>query len=130
MARVFVRELCGRNGALVASVAPRCAVPRYGVFAITPRNPGVDPHTLTAILNSRLMARYVRSNCDGVLKESFNRIRVGDLRRLPIPLALVEGHLAEHLATISRIMANSQASRKDIVATIDEVVSEAYEMNA
>ncbi len=86
--RIFLREICSRNGALVASPAPAGAAPRYGLFCIAlPDN--VSPLALCAILNSNAAARFVRTTCDGFFKESFNRIRIGDVRRFPVPERLL-----------------------------------------
>jgi hypothetical protein len=128
--RVYVRELCSRNGALVAAVAPPGTVPRYGIFTIRLVDSSLDPDVLTAILNSGLIARYVRSSCDGVLKESFNRIRIGDLRRLPVPVTLVHGPLRRDLARISRMIAKGAVSEDCNLATIDELVTQAYEVHS
>ena len=87
--RVFVRELCARDGCLVAAVAHVAAVPRYGLFSIELGAGKLGPHALAALLNSETAARYVRATCDGYFKESFNRIRGRDLKRLPIPLSLL-----------------------------------------
>lgn len=127
--RVYVRELCGRNGALVASVAPAGTVPRYGIFTIALTGNSLDAHAMAAILNSSSIAQYVSSSCDGVLKESFNRVRIGDLRRLPIPLALVNGPLRKRLVAVSRTIA-SGGSQDDLFEAIDEIVAQAYEVQS
>jgi hypothetical protein len=85
--RVFVRQICGRDGSLVAAVAPSGMVARYGVFTVVCDQ--VSPDILCAILNSTVIARYVRFSCASCHKESFGRITIGDLRELPVPVALL-----------------------------------------
>lgn len=79
--RVFVRQICARDGSLVAAVAPYGMVARYGVFTVVCDQ--ISPDILCAILNSTVVARYVRFSCASYHKESFGRITIGDLRELP-----------------------------------------------
>jgi hypothetical protein len=87
--RVFVREICGRDGSLVAAIPRRRVVARYGLFTIAPT--GTSPEVVCALLNSSWAAGYVRSFCAGFHKESFGRVTASDLRNFPIPLALLDG---------------------------------------
>jgi Eco57I restriction-modification methylase len=125
--RVYVREICTRDGRLTASIAERGTVPRYGVFSIDAV--GFDPIVISAILNSSVIARYVRSHCDGVFKESFNRIRVGDLRRMPIPSSLAKpNQIARDISkAVSKLMA---ARRPDTQiryrAKVENMISKLY----
>jgi hypothetical protein len=86
--RVFVREICGRNGELVAAPAPAGAIAMRSVLTISCR--GIAPDLLCAILNSAAVAGHVRTRCAGYFKESFGRISPADLRALPIPPILAE----------------------------------------
>jgi TaqI-like C-terminal specificity domain len=86
--RVFVREICGRDGSLVAAVAPLGVLARHGVFDVRPTR--LSPHIICALLNSTWVAKYVASSCAGFHKESFGRVTAKDLRRIPIPMALLD----------------------------------------
>lgn len=129
--RVFVRELCGRDGRLVAAPAPIGMLPRYGVFSIGLS--GISENILCAVLNSDVIARYVRTSCDGLFRESFNRIRANDLRQMPLPESLASespnrGSLAYELEqTVRRLRRRQDA--KDMSAlreAINTLVAEAY----
>jgi hypothetical protein len=108
--RIFVRELCGRDGSLVAAAAPIGSLPRYGVFAIVIRDMRLDLHALAVLLNSDIIARHIRASGNGVLKESFNRIRGDDLRQLPIPLAMLDGIAGAQMALLGQVAARSTAA--------------------
>ena len=82
--RIFVREVCHRNGRLTASPARRGVLPLKGVIAVLPRD--IDAALLLAILNSEIAARYVRHNTASFSKVDFQCIKVRELRRFPIPL--------------------------------------------
>ncbi|WP_257164784.1 SAM-dependent methyltransferase [Bradyrhizobium sp. SRS-191] len=88
--RVFVRQICGRDGTLVAAIAPLHTVSRYGVFTIICDN--ISPDILCALLNSGAAAGYVRTHCAGYHKESFGRISAPDLRSFPVPTILLRGN--------------------------------------
>ena len=83
--RVFVRELCRRDGKLNAAVAVPGLLPLCSVLAVLPERIGSE--VLVAILNSRVAARYVRSHTASFSKVDFQRIKIGELRRLPIPIS-------------------------------------------
>ena len=85
--RVFVREICGRDGSLVAAVAPPGVIARHGIFEVRPTE--LSAHILCALLNSRWVANYVASSCAGFHKESFGRVTAKDLRKIPIPRSLL-----------------------------------------
>jgi hypothetical protein len=134
--RVFVRQICGRDGSLVAAVAPLGTVARYGVFTIVCNE--ICPNILCALLNSKIVAQFVRLHCAGYHKESFGRITVGDLRRLPIPKALLkrgEGAAGKALRTklaSAATRANSAAAAEDdkalsrTTATINSLIELAF----
>jgi TaqI-like C-terminal specificity domain/N-6 DNA Methylase len=86
--RVFVREICGRDGSLVAAVAPSGVIARHGVFDIRPTR--LSARIICALLNSTWVAKYVASSCAGFHKESFGRVTAKDLRTIPIPLSLLD----------------------------------------
>jgi hypothetical protein len=134
--RVFVREICARDGALVAAVPPDHVAPRRGILAV--QCTWIDPRILCAILNSSLAASYVRQHCAGFHKESFGRIFANDLRNFPIPLILrVDARSRTGRALSARILkevgicARAMAAR-DLVSLaeaqerIDEILRVAY----
>lgn len=86
--RVFLRELCRRDGMMTAAAAVDGFVPLHGVLTVVPRM--IDAHVLVAILNSSAAAEYVRHNTAAFTKVDFQKITVGELRRLPIPRAAVK----------------------------------------
>lgn len=86
--RIFVRELCRRDGKLTAAIAQNGMVPLHGVLTIIPQ--GIDPHILTAILNSQSFAYYVRGTTASFSKVDFQKITLGELQQMPIPAAVVE----------------------------------------
>lgn len=109
--RIFLREICGRDGRLVCGIGPRGAVPRYGVFSIAHRPS--DGDFLLGAISCSVIARWVRTNCDGIFKESFNRIRVGDVRRLPIPQSLLDPHNSNRQELDDLVRSYRRARRKD-----------------
>ena len=111
--RVFVREICGRDGSLVSAVAPRGVVARYGVFTIVADR--IKPAILCALLNSTQAAKYVRSHCASFHKESFGRITAGDLRQFPVPTALIDGEGGEK-GVILRKELSKLAKRASLLA--------------
>ena len=126
--RVFVRELCGRGGALVAAPAAPGTAPRYGIFSIR-LGAQYSPLALCAVLNSAAAARHVRAHCEGLFKESFNRIRIGDLRGFPIPARLRDdvGWVTAVEALCRQLLAAStQAAQEEAAAALEALVEEAY----
>jgi hypothetical protein len=93
--RIFVRELCRRDGKLTAAIAQNGIVPLHGVLTLVPE--AIDPHILTAILNSQSAARYVRNATASFSKVDFQKITVAELQRMPIPLAAID---ARHRSTV------------------------------
>lgn len=87
--RVFVRELCRRDGKLNATIAPRGVLPLHGVLTVVPKM--ISALLLVALLNSRAVARYVQQCTASFSKVDFQRITVGELKELPVPLAAVHG---------------------------------------
>jgi hypothetical protein len=85
--RVFVRELCRRDGTLTAAIAPPGVLPLHGVLTVIPT--GIDARLLVALLNSLAVAEYVRTHASSILKVDFQKITVGELRHMPIPAAAV-----------------------------------------
>jgi hypothetical protein len=125
--RIFVREVCSREGRLVAAPAPSGVVPRYGIFSVEIDDANMA--VVCAILNSDVVAKYVRSVCDGVFKESFNRVRIGDLRRLPVPKSLlVPGKSRRIIENASRRLRRTSTprSRTLCLREIETVVCGAY----
>lgn len=87
--RVFVRQICSRNGDLTAAVAPHGIIGRRGVLTVVCE--GISPEILAAFFNSRLMQEQVPHLSAGFFKESFNRITAGALRSALVPRALLNG---------------------------------------
>jgi N-6 DNA Methylase len=85
--RVYVRELCRRDGRIYASTAPRDTLPLHGVLTVVPFAITLEP--LIALLNSSLAARLVRARCASFLKVDFQRITASELESFPVHLALV-----------------------------------------
>lgn len=114
--RVFVRQICSRDGSLVAAVAPRGVVARYGVFTIVCER--IDPIILCVLLNSRAVAHFVRWNCPGFHKESFGRVTASDLRVLSIPEVLIGRSRMLRLLRVeaARVMKQKQLSGDDLPA--------------
>ncbi|MFI5022225.1 MAG: TaqI-like C-terminal specificity domain-containing protein [Alphaproteobacteria bacterium] len=134
--RAFVRQICSRDGSLIAAVAPSGIVARYGVFTVV--GDTIAPDILCALLNSEAMSHFVRLHCAGFHKESFGRIAVGDLRNLPIPKTLLRRgrgaagskHRIKLRKAVSRAIL--AGAREDIVAlsrimiTINVLINAAF----
>jgi hypothetical protein len=88
MERVFVREICRRDGRLNAAIAKRGVVPLKSVLTVVPEH--IDAHLITAILNSQIAADYVRANTVSFSKIDFQKITIGELRKLAIPIAALD----------------------------------------
>ncbi|HEV2805380.1 MAG TPA: N-6 DNA methylase [Chthoniobacterales bacterium] len=86
--RVFLRELCSRDGKLTAAVAKNGVVPLHGVLTLLPN--AIDAHVLTAILNSNTLARHVRERVASFSKVDFQKITIAELRQMPIPVAALD----------------------------------------
>ena len=142
--RIFVRELCRRDGKMTAAIAVDGFIPLHGVLTVVPKM--IDPHVLVAILNSKVAAEYVSRHTASFSKVDFQKITVSELRQMPIPLAAlnpsfrskmgladatgIEIALCRKLATLSRALSrmaqsNSRAFQR-ISAEINEIVSTMY----
>ena len=86
--RIFLRELCCRNGMMTAAAARDGFVPLHGVLTVVPNF--VDIGVLACILNSATAAEYVRHNTASFTKVDFQKITLGELRRMPIPQAAIK----------------------------------------
>lgn len=86
--RIFVRELCRRDGKLTAAAARDGFIPLHGVLTIVPKT--IDAHALVGILNSTAAAEYVRMHTASFSKVDFQKITVGELRKMPIPIAAID----------------------------------------
>jgi Eco57I restriction-modification methylase/TaqI-like C-terminal specificity domain len=134
--RVFVRQICGRDGSLVAAPAPKGAVARYGVFTIVCNR--VSPEILPALLNSSAAARYVRSDCSGFHKESFGRVSAPDLRSFPVPAIFARGAGGSEGQIFRRALRHAvrrvryavetgpRSKTADLYRLIDKTVDEAF----
>jgi hypothetical protein len=85
--RIFVRELCRRDGKLTAAVASDGLIPLHGVLTVVPKL--IDPYALVGILNSSAAAEYVKRCAASFSKVDFQKITVSELRQMPIPIAAV-----------------------------------------
>jgi N-6 DNA Methylase/TaqI-like C-terminal specificity domain len=89
--RIFVRELCRRDGKLSAAVARDGFIPLRGVLTVVPRM--INVNALVGILNSAVAADYVSKHTASFSKVDFQKIVVSELRHMPIPIAAVNpGH--------------------------------------
>jgi hypothetical protein len=141
--RVFVRELCRRDGKLVTAVANDAVVPLHGVLTLKPR--GIEPCALVAILNSGPVAKHVRTHAASFAKVDFQKITTTELRELPIPASAIEParraklglpRASQREATLRRQLMRlaKQASQMafhdritpEMVATIDAIVARMY----
>jgi methylase of polypeptide subunit release factors len=90
-------------------------IPLHSAYYIVPK-PGVDPHFLAAVLNSRVTLFLIRLLAP-VVKDGFNRYRRQFLAALPVPAAA--------LAEARRI---GQAARDCDATTADEVVMDLFQL--
>lgn len=89
--RVFVRELCRRDGTVFAAAAPTGVVPLHSVLTVAPY--GINVLRLTALLNSTIVAQYVRNNTASFTKVDFQKITIHELAEIPVPQTLVTTRL-------------------------------------
>jgi N-6 DNA Methylase len=94
--RIFVREICLRDGGIVAAPAPPGVLGRHGVLTVVCPSP-LD-WVLAAVFNSPVGRDYAVSECPGFRRESFGRIAIDDLKRFPVPYSLLESTDAIELA--------------------------------
>lgn len=85
--RIFVRELCRRDGKLTAAVARNGYIPLHGVLTVVPKL--IDAYVLVGLLNSIVVAEYVKTHAASFSKVDFQKITVSELRRMPIPIAAI-----------------------------------------
>jgi predicted RNA methylase len=85
--RIFIRELCRRDGKLTAAITRDGTVPLHGVLTIVPERVGAK--VLSAILNSQSMAHYVRGGTASFSKVDFQKITIAELQQMPIPVAAI-----------------------------------------
>lgn len=86
--RIFVRELCRRDGKLTAAVAKDGFIPLHGVLTVVPKMINVE--VLVGILSSKIAADYVRAHTASFLKVDFQKITVTELRHMPISIEAVD----------------------------------------
>jgi hypothetical protein len=103
--RVFVRELCRRDGKLTAAVSRNGVVPLRGVLTVLPLM--IDAQILTGILNSQIAAAYVRACTASFTKVDFQKITIAELYEMPIPIAALH---RKHRASLGL----APATRKEI----------------
>ncbi len=103
--RVFVRELCRRDGKLTAAVPPNGVVPLRGVLTVMPLM--INAQILTGILNSQTAAAYVRGCAASFTKVDFQRITIAELYDMPIPVAAIH---PKHRASLGL----ARATRKEV----------------
>jgi hypothetical protein len=85
--RIFVRELCGSDGKITAAVARDGFIPLHGVLTIVPKL--INASVLTGILNSATTTEYVRQHAASMSKVDFQRITIGELQIMPVPVAAI-----------------------------------------
>jgi hypothetical protein len=139
--RIFVRELCRRDGKLSAAVARDGFIPLRGVLTVVPRM--INVYALVGILNSAVAADYVSKHTASFSKVDFQKIIVSELRNMPIPIAAVNpGHrstlglpastqrelsLHRRLIALARKLSHAatinNSKREKLLAEINAVVS-------
>jgi hypothetical protein len=105
--RIFIREICLRDGRMVAATAPKGVLGRHGVLTVV--CPAPWDWILAAVFNSTVGTDYAKSECPGFRRESFGRIAVEDLRRFPVPNALLTCADAIELACVCSGQTDAQA---------------------
>ncbi len=86
--RVFVRELCRRDGRLFAAPAPKGTIPLRSIVTVLPLK--ITVNLLLAVLNSGPIAEHVKSHTASFTKVDFQKITVRELAEIPIPRFLTE----------------------------------------
>ena len=105
--RVFVREICLRDGSLNVAVGRGDRLALSGVHTVVAKH--VDAFALTAWLTSPFIRALVSSTCAAFAKKDFQRITISELRAIPVP-SLLTGNapttaaqrIAEQLAGTAR----------------------------
>ncbi len=144
--RIFVRELCRRDGKLTAAIAKDGFIPLHGVLTVVPKM--IDITTLVCILNSKMVAKYVRTHTTSFSKVDFQKITISELRQLPIPIAAIipsyrsvlglgspnarEAFLCQRLTTLvqelSDVTSINNVNAEELRSQLDAVVSEMYNL--
>ncbi len=86
--RIYLRELCRRDGKMTAAIVKDHSVPLAGVYAIKPH--AVRAPVLVAFLNSFCAAQVVRKSVACFAKVDFQKIVLAELREFPVPVALLK----------------------------------------
>lgn len=105
--RIFIREICLRNGRIIAAAAPKGVLGRHGVLTVV--CPAPWDWILAAVFNSLVGMDYAKFQCPGFRRESFGRIAAGDLKRFPLPTALLARPEAIELAHACSAQTDLQA---------------------
>lgn len=145
-ARIFLRELCRRDGKITSAVARDGYIPLHGVLTIVPKL--IDAYSLVGILNSGVAARYAR-NSVSFSKVDFQKITIGELREMPIPVSALskanrlklglgaptkqEIRLSKRLSTLARRLSRTtrmpDATNCRLQVEMDNVVLEMYSLS-
>jgi hypothetical protein len=116
--RVFVRELCRRDGRLSAAPAPKGIIPLRSIITILPLK--IRVNLLLAVLNSRVMAEHVKCHTASFTKVDFQRITVEELSQIPIPLFLTEVDGPRDKVRDS-LRTNGRRLRQHLMATVAQI---------
>jgi hypothetical protein len=119
--RVFVRELCRRDGRISAAIARDGFVPLHGVLTIVPIR--IDPRVLVGILNSRKAAEYVKTHAASFSKVDFQRITVGELRQMPVPISALDAAARSDLG-LCPPSPRELALRNELFAIVEDLANE------
>jgi hypothetical protein len=119
--RVFVRELCRRDGRLSAALARDGFIPLHGVLTVVPTR--VDAHVLVGILNSTKAAEYVRVHAASFSKVDFQRITVGELRQMPVPITALDTSARADLG-LCPPSPGELALRSELIAIVEDLSNE------
>lgn len=121
--RTFIREICFRDGRVVAAPAPEGTIGRHGVLTVAWAFP--FNWILAALMNSAVAQDYVRTQCPGFRRESFNRIGTRDIQSLPIPCRLLENTDVLRLARACGDQSDPQAKQRAL-NSLERRVQDAY----
>jgi hypothetical protein len=142
--RIFVRELHRRDGKLTAAFSKPGIIPLKGVITVIPK--AIDPFVLLGILNSAVAAQYVLQHGSSSSKVDFQRITIGELGVMPIPVAAIDStyrraldlssctkrdnqlrnRLKDLVRKLSKLPVLGDARRETLQAELDVVISEMY----
>lgn len=129
--RIYLREICRRDGTMTACCALPRSVPLHGVLTVVPKRANLA--VLLAFLNSSAMANWVRASVASFLKVDFQRITLAEVRSLPLPADVDESRDGPRQGLVSEIaMLASQAAAEDVSdferirMEIDRAVDELY----